>query len=239
MKREIILDTETTGLDPQNGDRVIEIAAIEMLNGSITNNEFHIYINPEREIPDSAFRVHGISNEMVADKPKFREIVDDFLEFIADDPIVAHNAEFDLKFLNSELQKIGRALLGNDRMIDTLAIARKKHPGSSNSLDALCTRYGVDRSRRVKHGALIDAEILAEVYIELNGGRQTSLSLHIRKEIRRAEFKDGLTARPKPLPAAITAGDEANHRVLVDGLGGAAFWRRYQSASGGGDPSNS
>lgn len=227
MKREIILDTETTGLDPKNGDRIVEIAAIELFNGSVSTNNFHRYINPERDIPDSAFRVHGISDEMVADKPKFADIVADFLLFIGDDSIVAHNADFDLRFLNSELERIGRAPLSNERVIDTLALARKKHPGSSNSLDALCARYGVDRSHRVKHGALIDAEILAEVYIELTGGRQTSLSLQIRKEIRKVEFKAGLTERPLALPSFLAPGDEARHRELVSSLSAAAFWRRY------------
>jgi DNA polymerase-3 subunit epsilon len=228
MTREIILDTETTGLDAHAGDRIIEIAAIELVNGSMTNNNFHCYINPERDIPDSAFRVHGISFDMVADKPVFAGIVDQFIEFVGDDLIVAHNAEFDLKFINSELQKIGRTPISGDRVIDTLALARKKHPGASNSLDALCTRYGVDRSRRIKHGALIDAEILAEVYIELRGGRQTSLSLQVRKEVRKTVFKDGMTERPRQLPRRMTENCEASHLSLVESLGTSAFWRRYR-----------
>ncbi|WP_374545363.1 DNA polymerase III subunit epsilon [Rhodoblastus sp.] len=233
MTREIILDTETTGLDPANGDRIIEIAAVELINGSLTNNNYHQYINPERDIPDSAFRVHGISAEMVADKPKFVEIVEQFIGFIGDDVIVAHNAEFDLKFINSELQKIGRIPLSNDRVVDTLALARKKHPGSPNSLDALCTRYGVDRTRRVKHGALIDAEILAEVYVELTGGRQTSLSLQIRKEIRKVNWSGGLTERPRALASPFTAADAESHRQLVESLGAAALWRRYRDPADG------
>ena len=163
----------------------------------------------------------------MADKPKFADIVADFLLFIGDDLIVAHNADFDLRFLNSELERIGRPPLSNERVIDTLALARKKHPGSSNSLDALCARYGVDRSHRVKHGALIDAEILAEVYIELTGGRQTSLSLQIRKEIRKVEFKAGLTERPRALPSLLAADDKTRHRELVASLSAAAFWWRY------------
>lgn len=228
MSREIILDTETTGLDAQAGDRIIEIAAIELINGSVTNNNFHCYINPERDIPDSAFRVHGISFDMVADKPVFSGIVDQFMDFVGDDPIVAHNAEFDLKFINCELQKIGRPPISGERVIDTLALARKKHPGASNSLDALCTRYGVDRSRRVKHGALIDAEILAEVYIELRGGRQTSLSLQVRKEIRKTEFTGGMTERPRPLPSRVTEASEASHSTLIETLGATPVWRRYR-----------
>jgi DNA polymerase III subunit epsilon len=228
MTREIILDTETTGLDAQGGDRIIEIAAIELVDGSMTTNSFHCYINPERDIPDSAFRVHGISFEMVADKPIFAGIADQFMDFIGDDPIVAHNAEFDLKFINCELQKIGRPPVSGERVIDTLALARKRHPGASNSLDALCTRYGVDRSRRVKHGALIDAEILAEVYIELRGGRQTSLSLQVRKEIRKTVFTGGMTERPRPLPPRVTEISEASHSILVESLGANPFWGRYR-----------
>jgi DNA polymerase-3 subunit epsilon len=228
MTREIILDTETTGLDAQGGDRIIEIAAVELINGSMTMNSFHCYINPERDIPDSAFRVHGISFEMVADKPIFAGIVDQFIDFVGDDPIVAHNAEFDLKFINCELQKIGRPPISGERVIDTLALARKKHPGASNSLDALCTRYGVDRSRRVKHGALIDAEILAEVYIELRGGRQTSLSLQVRKEIRKTVFTGAMTERLRPLPCGVTEPGVLSHLTLVESLGANAIWRRYR-----------
>jgi DNA polymerase-3 subunit epsilon len=228
MTREIILDTETTGLDAQGGDRIIEIAAIELVNGSVTNNSFHCYINPERDIPDSAFRVHGISLEMVADKPVFMEIVDKFMDFIGNGLIVAHNAEFDLKFINCELQKISRPPISGDRIVDTLALARKKHPGASNSLDALCTRYGVDRSRRVKHGALIDAEILAEVYIELRGGRQTSLSLQVRKEIRKTVITGTVTERPHPLSCGVTESSVLSHLTLVESLGANAIWGRYR-----------
>jgi DNA polymerase-3 subunit epsilon len=231
MTREIILDTETTGLDAHGGDRIIEIAAIELVNGSLTSNSFHCYINPERDIPDSAFRVHGISFDMVADKPIFSVIVDQFMDYIGDDPIVAHNAEFDLKFINSELQKIGRSPISGERVIDTLALARKKHPGASNSLDALCTRYGVDRSRRIKHGALIDAEILAEVYIELRGGRQTSLSLQVRKEVRKTVFTGGITERPHQLPVRLTDRCEASHSTMVESLGANAFWLRYRDST--------
>jgi DNA polymerase-3 subunit epsilon len=232
MKREIILDTETTGLDPRRGDRIIEIAAVELVNGSLTHNKFHQLINPERDIPEVAFNVHGISMAMVADKPKFAEIAADFLTFVGPDTIVAHNAEFDMNFINCELERIGTPPLSNDRVIDTLALARKKHPGSSNSLDALCNRYGVDRSRRVKHGALIDAEILAEVYIELTGGRQTALSLQIRKEKKPATFTGGLTERPAPLGAFVNADAFSRHEALVDALGAKAFWRRYENQDG-------
>lgn len=227
MTREIILDTETTGLDPQNGDRIIEIAAVELIDGSLSKSTFHQYINPERDIPDSAFRVHGISAEMVADKPKFSEIAETFLNFIGDDPIVAHNAEFDVRFINAEMARIARPALSGDRIVDTLALARKKHPGAPNSLDALCARYGVDRSRRVKHGALIDAEILAEVYIELTGGRQTSLSLQSRREIRKIVMTDGLVARLTAVGPLLTPSEAADHERFMESLGAGAFWRRY------------
>jgi DNA polymerase-3 subunit epsilon len=228
--RQIILDTETTGLDPHNGDRIIEIAAVELVNGSQSKNTFHHYINPERDIPDSAFRVHGISAEMVADKPKFGDIADLFMRFVGDDPIIAHNAEFDVRFINAELARLERPPLSGDRIVDTLALARKKHPGASNSLDALCARYGVDRSRRVKHGALIDAEILAEVYIELSGGRQTSLSLQSRREIRKIVLTNGLAARGAEVGSLLTPDEAAAHEQLVGSLGAAAFWRRYEPA---------
>jgi DNA polymerase-3 subunit epsilon len=155
--REVILDTETTGLDPAGGDRIVEIAALELFNGSITERKFHAYINPERDMPDSAFKVHGISQDFLSDKPVFDSIADLFIEFIGQDVIVAHNAEFDIKFLNAELERVGRAPIDNARVVDTLTLARRKHPGVSNSLDALCTRYGIDRTRRSKHGALIDS----------------------------------------------------------------------------------
>src|SRR5208282_85541 len=199
--REIILDTETTGLDPAGGDRIVEIAALEIFNGYLTENKFHTYINPERDMPDSAFKVHGISEVFLNDKPTFVSIVDLFLDFIGQDPIVAHNADFDVRFINAEMERVGRSPIGNDRVIDTLALARRKHPGASNSLDALCARYGIDRSRRSKHGALIDSEILAEVYIELKGGRQTSLTFSSSKEARRIKPTRGLAERRNLVPS--------------------------------------
>src|SRR5208337_4821061 len=203
--REVVLDTETTGLDPAGGDRIVEVAALELFNGSLTESKFHAYINPERDMPDSAFKVHGISQEFLRDKPKFDAIADLFIEFIGHDPIVAHNAEFDIKFLNAELERVGRAPIDNARVVDTLTLARRKHPGVSNSLDALCARYGVDRSRRSKHGALIDSEILAEVYMELKGGRQTSLSFSIAKKTRPIEPVRGLTQRSELLASYLSA----------------------------------
>lgn len=175
--REIIFDTETTGLDPKTGDRMVEIGCIEMIGRVETGRTFHAYFNPERDMPPEAERVHGLSAAFLATKPRFAAVVDELLTFLGDDPLVAHNASFDFGFLNNEMERIGRAPISMERMVDTVAIARKRHPGSKLSLDALCTRYGIDRSHRVKHGALLDAELLAQVYVELNGGRQIRLGL--------------------------------------------------------------
>ena len=175
--REIIFDTETTGLDPKTGDRMVEIGCIEMVARVETGRTFHAFFNPERDMPAEAERVHGLSAAFLSAKPRFAEAADDLLAFLGDAPLVAHNAGFDFGFLNSELERTGRAPISYDRMIDTVALARKKHPGAKLSLDALCTRYGIDRSHRVKHGALLDAELLAQVYVELTGGRQIGLSL--------------------------------------------------------------
>ena len=178
--REIVLDTETTGLDPLRGDRLVEIGAVEIVDKIATGRTFHVLINPERDVPEDAYRVHGHSTQFLKDKPVFAAVVEDFLAFVGDDPLVIHNAEFDTRFLNAELERMGRAALSAERIVDTLAIARRKHPGAANSLDALCDRYRIDRTRRVKHGALLDAEILVEVYCELSGGRQRSLGLAIQ-----------------------------------------------------------
>lgn len=175
--REIIFDTETTGLDPNSGDRMVEIGCIEMVNRVSTGETFHAYFNPERDMPPQAEAVHGLSATFLSDKPKFVELVDQFLEFIGDSPLVAHNAGFDLGFLNMEMTNCGLDPLPRERTIDTVAMARMRHPGAKNSLDALCTRYGIDRSHRTKHGALLDAELLAQVYVELTGGRQIGLEL--------------------------------------------------------------
>lgn len=215
--REIVLDTETTGLDPLTGDRVVEIGAVEVLNAIPTGNVFHVYINPERDMPEEAFRVHGLSGEFLADKPRFREIVEDFVAFLGEDRLVAHNAQFDVGFLNHELKLCDRPLIGPHRIVDTLAIARRKHAGGSNSLDALCARYGVDASRRTKHGALLDAELLAEVYLELRGGRQATFVLATGGEDR-GERRGGQRAvrpRPAPLPPRITAQEKAAHAAFI------------------------
>lgn len=175
--REIILDTETTGLDPKSGHRIIEIGCLEIYRYVPTGRTYHVYLNPDRDVPAEAYSVHGISSEFLLDKPRFHEICDDFLEFIADDPLVIHNARFDLKFLNFELMNVNRKRIPLERAVDTLEIARRKFPGSPANLDALCRRFKVDNSNRKFHGALLDSELLAEVYLELKGGRQPDLEL--------------------------------------------------------------
>jgi len=175
--REIIFDTETTGLNPAGGDRIVEIGCIEVVNRVETGRTFHAYFNPERPMPSEAEAVHGLSDVFLSDKPSFMDKVEELLEFIGDSPLIAHNAAFDFGFLNHELQRCARDPICMSRMIDTLALARSRHPGAKHSLDALCARFGVDRSQRVKHGALLDAQLLAQVYVELTGGRQIGLSL--------------------------------------------------------------
>jgi DNA polymerase-3 subunit epsilon len=175
--REIVFDTETTGLNPSGGDRMVEIGCIEIINRVETGRHFHAYFNPDRDMPFEAEAVHGLSTIFLADKPRFAESVDQLLEFIADSPLIAHNAGFDFGFLNYELENCGRPIVSLNRMVDTLSLARSRHPGAKHSLDALCMRFGIDRSHRVKHGALLDAQLLAQVYVELTGGRQIGLGL--------------------------------------------------------------
>ncbi|WP_262693436.1 DNA polymerase III subunit epsilon [Kordiimonas aquimaris] len=183
--RELIFDTETTGFDPMMGDRLIEIGLVEMVDKSLTGENYHVYVNPEREVPDSAFKIHGLSTEFLKDKPVFSDVMDGFLEFIGDDSVlVAHNAEFDMRFINWELENAGRPIVHPKRFVDTLAIARTKFPGAANSLDALCKRFDVNNNHRTLHGALLDAEILADVYIELMGGRQAGMDLSVDKSIK-------------------------------------------------------
>lgn len=175
--REIVFDTETTGLSPSSGDRLVEIGCIELINRVETGRSFHAYFHPDRDMPAEAERVHGLSIAFLSDKPRFHEGADELLAFIGDAPLVAHNAAFDFGFLNAELTLCGRRTVAMERMVDTLSIARVRHPGAKHSLDALCSRYGIDRSHRVKHGALLDAQLLAQLYVELTGGRQIGLGL--------------------------------------------------------------
>jgi DNA polymerase-3 subunit epsilon len=226
--REIVFDTETTGFDPAAGDRLVEIGCVELINHIPTGATFHRYCNPDRDMPESAFKVHGLSSDFLADKPRFHEIVEELLAFIGDAPLVAHNARFDMRFLDFELSKCGRAALGVERAVDTLLLASRKHPGQRNSLDALCERYGVDNSRRTKHGALLDAEILAEVYGELTGGRQTALLLAGEEIASRGPATGGrVAARIVALAPLITAEEEAAHSAFVAKLGDKAIWRDY------------
>lgn len=190
IMREICFDTETTGLDPRRGDKVVEIACVELINRVRTNNHFHVYINPRRDMPLEAFKVHGLSSEFLQDKPIFAHIADDFLKFIDGAKLIAHNAKFDMRFLNFELNQIGYDSIDNELVIDSLVIARKKFPGAQNSLDALCKRFGVDLSKRTKHGALLDSELLADVYIELMGGAQEGLKFDI--ETKQQESKQDI-----------------------------------------------
>src|SRR3977135_2658106 len=193
IMREIVFDTETTGLDPAQGHRVIEIGAIELVNRFPSGKTFHRYLNPERDVPAEAFAVHGLSGEFLKDKPLFAAVVEELIGFLGDAPLVAHNALFDLGFLNAELTRAGKALVARERLVDTLMLARRKHPAGPNRLDDLCSRYGIDNSRRSKHGALLDAEILAEVYIELIGGRQASLGL-VESGRASGDERDGVAA---------------------------------------------
>lgn len=214
--RQIVLDTETTGLSPNDGDRLVEIGCLEIVNQVATGETFHRYINPERDVPKGAFDVHGLSEEFLRDKPKFAEVADDFLEFIGDDPLVIHNASFDMGFLNHELKQTGRAALAAGRAVDTLLIARKRYPGAQNSLDALCRRFGVDNSNRIKHGALLDAELLAEVYLELMGGRQPGLVLDANLDRRKLDIVAvEKRVRPAPLPPRVTEAERMAHDAFV------------------------
>jgi DNA polymerase-3 subunit epsilon len=232
--REIVLDTETTGLDPNQGHRLVELGCIELLNRIPTGAVFHAYLNPDRDMPAEAFAIHGLSAEFLKGHKRFHEIVDDFLAFIGDDtPLVIHNASFDHGFLCAELKRVERALIGRERLVDTLALARRKHSAGPYNLDALCGRYGIDNSRRTKHGALLDAEILAEVYLELIGGRQAQLGL-AETAARQNKDSDGVTIlrqRTMPLTPRITDADRAAHRDFVATLGADSVWKNYSPDS--------
>lgn len=231
MTREIILDTETTGLDPASGDRIVEIGAIELLNHMATGNTFHVYLNPERDMPSEAEAVHGLSAAFLSDKPVFEKIADDFLDFIADSVLVIHNASFDVGFLNAELAFVRKPAILPERVIDTLQMARRKHPGSANSLDALCRRYGIDNTKRTKHGALLDSELLAEVYLELIGGRQTTFSLEATAQKAVMAFSTPSTGlkRRNPLPKRLTDEERQAHNDFVVSLGESALWKASAS----------
>lgn len=240
--REIALDTETTGFDPESGDRIVEIGAVELWNHMATGKTYHQYINPERSMPEGAFQVHGIGPDLLEppqpakpgavtlkDKPVFAKIGQAFLDFVQDSPLVIHNASFDMKFLNAELRWMGLRELPMSQALDTLALARKKFPGSPATLDALCRRFNIDNSSRTLHGALLDSEILAEVYLELIGGRQPDFGLSTAVEPTGGQVVAEVwrpAARPNPLPSRITEEERAAHQVFVDKMGDDAVWKR-------------
>jgi DNA polymerase-3 subunit epsilon len=226
--REIVLDTETTGFEPNEGDRIVEIGAVELFNHLPTGRTYHQYINPKRNMPEAAFNVHGLSEEFLSDKPVFKDIVQEFIDFIKNSKLVIHNASFDMKFLNAELGWVNRPALPMHQAIDTLAIARRKFPGSPASLDALCRRFGIDNSSRTLHGALLDSEILAEVYLELVGGRQPDLILsgpEVKTTKNGAPSADWRpTPRPKPLASRLSETEKAAHETFIAALGTEALW---------------
>jgi DNA polymerase III subunit epsilon len=228
--REIVFDTETTGLDPLQGDRLVEVGCIELVNRFPTGKTFHCYFNPQRDMPETARKIHGLTAEFLNDKPLFAAKADELIAFLGDAQLVAHNAMFDLGFLNAELERAGRGAVSRERIIDTLLIARRKHPGGSNRLDDLCVRYAIDNSRRIKHGALLDAELLAEIYVELIGARQPQLVLsQTALPARDSSAPIVVSVRPIPLAARLTAEVRAAHRRFVATLGAAAIWRDYVS----------
>jgi DNA polymerase-3 subunit epsilon len=229
--REIVLDTETTGLDPGQGHRLVELGCVELLNRIPTGATFHVYLNPERDVPAEAAAIHGLTSEFLKDKPLFVDVVDDFLTFIGEEaPLVIHNAAFDHGFLCAELKRVERALIARERLIDTLMLARRKHPAGPNRLDDLCARYGIDNSRRTKHGALLDAEILAEVYVELIGARQAQLGLSERgARAGNGAGAGALRTRPVALTPRVSDEERAAHREFVASLGDDALWRHYRA----------
>ena len=238
--REIVLDTETTGLDPLRGDRLVEIGCVEIFNRMPTGQTFHRHINPQRDMPAEAFAVHGLSTEFLTTKPLFAEVADEFLEFIGEAPLVIHNASFDIGFINAELERIQRPVIARERLVDTLLLARRKHPGVSNRLDDLCSRYAIDNSRRTRHGALLDAELLAEVYIDLIGARQSQLILAAESRDARVGVYGGEMPRRQrevPLAARVTEEDRAAHRQFVLTLGERPIWNDFLNDFSGSTPS--
>jgi len=230
--REIVFDTETTGLNPSAGDRMVEIGCIELVNRVETGRHFHAYFNPDRPMPSEAEAVHGLSDIFLSDKPRFGELAEELLDFIKDSPLVAHNASFDFGFLNAELERCSRKSVCSSRMVDTLLLSRSRHPGAKHSLDALCARFGVDRSMRVKHGALLDAQLLAQVYVELTGGRQIGLGLvaDTQPATVRAADKPVTIREPRlARPHQADAGELERHRAFISRLAN-PLWARFAEA---------
>lgn len=227
--RELVLDTETTGFDPQQGDRIVEIGAVELINQMPTGRTYHQYINPQRAMPAEAFEVHGLGDDFLRDKPVFKDIAQEFLDFVGTDKMVIHNASFDMKFLNAELGWLNLPPLPMEQALDTLAIARKRFPGSPATLDALCRRFNIDNSNRTLHGALLDSEILAEVYLELLGGRQPGLVLASSGSSTSGGSQDAWRATPRPTPLAprITEEEAKAHAAFVEKLGEGALWNKF------------
>ena len=226
--REIVLDTETTGLSPDKGDRVVEIGCVELINHVPTSNTFQVYLNPEREMDEGAQRIHGLTNEFLQDKPKFEAIAEDFISYIGESKIIAHNASFDINFLNSELSRLNKAKISQERVIDTLKIAREKYPGARNSLDALCKRFFVDNSNRKLHGALLDSELLAEVYLELIGGKEPDLDLAEEARTHKLPEKELIIKasikRENELKPRLTKEDQIKHKEFIDTLKVKPVW---------------
>jgi len=234
LNREIVLDTETTGLSPAMGDRLVEIGCVELINHIPSGRHYHVYLNPQRSMPEEAFRVHGLSDEFLADKPLFKAVAQEFRDFLGDAKLIIHNAPFDMGFLNAELERAGQRPLGNE-VIDTVMLARDKHPGARVSLDALCKHYGIDNSRRTLHGALLDSEILAEVYLELIGGKQVSLALIAETRVSGADAIATRTIaarRPIALPPRLSDSEIAAHEQLVATLGADSVWAQYAPEAG-------
>jgi DNA polymerase-3 subunit epsilon len=230
--RQIFLDTETTGLSPESGDRIIEIGCVEMVNRRLTGDDRHFYLNPERPNHEDAVKIHGLTDEFLADKPLFAHIVDELLEFIGDAPLVIHNASFDIGFINAELDKIKRAAIPRERLVDTLLLARRKHPGVSNRLDDLCSRYAIDNSHRTKHGALLDAELLAEVYVDLVGARQSQLLLASDAQEIRVNAAGDAPRRQRLVPLAprVSDAEREAHKAFIATLGDKAIWNEFLPA---------
>tara|TARA_B000000475_G_scaffold220094_1_gene183025 strand:+ start:401 stop:1099 length:699 start_codon:yes stop_codon:yes gene_type:complete len=229
--REVVLDTETTGLDPKNGDRIVEIGAVELFNHMPTGRYFHKYLNPDRPMPQEAFAVHGLSDDFLKEKPRFLDIMDEFTSFVGDAKMVIHNASFDMKFLNAELKRAGAKIYSDQQAIDTLLIARKKFPGAQNSLDALCRRFSIDNSRREKHGALLDSELLSDVYLELIGGRQPDLVLKVDDDEKLENYeksrREVRSKRKTELKSLITEAEKINHEEFLKTLGEDSIWRKH------------
>lgn len=230
--REVVLDTETTGLEARNGDRLIEIGCVELMHRIPTGREFHAFLDPDgRDVHAEAERIHGISTAFLKGKPKFRDVVDAFLAFIGEDQLVIHNATFDIGFINMELDRVGRPPVQMSRVVDTLALARRKHPAGPNTLDGLCRRYGIDTSKREKHGAIIDSLLLASIYVELLGERQAALGLMRegagRSEGGRAIRSKPARTRPEPLASRVGEAERQAHRAFIETLGPAAIWRKF------------